>query len=216
MNTNFFKEMISVIRKEEQRRDSQLTDEDSNFAYDRWLFIDLPFISEFCLMLLVSLRHQVERELDGFAARAADDGKDIAGQKYHDNVEQLRKINQKKKWKEIKNRLKLESVNGNKFIDVLRLLVNSYKHDPSMEPDKELLELLKLETGVNYASLPESNALWEALADFVGLGKNIDYCATTERLVEKVSDFMSEVETRTKLSKVDWGHVSLNPNDCAR
>jgi hypothetical protein len=63
METGILKEVIAVIRAEQQRRASLLTDEDPNFAYDHWLFKDEPFVNELCLMLLVTLRHHVEREL---------------------------------------------------------------------------------------------------------------------------------------------------------
>ena len=36
------------------------------------------------------------------------------------------------------------------MFEALRLLANCYKHDLSSEPEDELLELLQLETGVNY------------------------------------------------------------------
>jgi len=82
METGILKEVIAVIRAEQQRRASLLTDEDPNFAYDHWLFKDEPFVNELCLMLLVTLRHHVERELVRLAARAADEGEEISGQQY--------------------------------------------------------------------------------------------------------------------------------------
>ena len=208
METRIFKEMISVIRAEQQRRASLLTDEDPNFAYDQWLFTDAPFVNELCLMLLVTLRHQVERELVGLAARAADDGKEINGQQYQEKVEQLRKRHGWD-WTEINNRLRPESCKGYASMKALRLIANLYKHDPSKEPDEDLLQLFKLETGVNYDPLPESDALRKGLANFIGLGKDADYCDIAEMFVDIASDFLSKVRSRTKLSKVKWGAVSL-------
>lgn len=208
--------MISVIRAEQQRRDSLLTDEDPNFASDQWRFTDAPFVNELCLMLLVALRHQVERELVGLAARAADEGKEVSSQHYKEKVRQLRHKNSKTMWEKINDRLKLKSCNGYKPMEALRLLANSYKHDQSMEPFQGLLKLLNLEIGVNYAPLPESEALQEGLATFIGLEKHADYCDIIERFVEIASDFLVNVQSRTKLSKVKWGKVSLNPNDFAR
>jgi hypothetical protein len=75
MEMRILKDIIAVIRAEQQRRESLLTDEEPNFAYDQWLFTDAPFVAELCLMLLVTLRHQVERELARLAARAVGDGK---------------------------------------------------------------------------------------------------------------------------------------------
>ena len=78
-----------------------------------------------------------------------------------------------------------------------------------------LLELLKLETEVNYAPLPESEDLRKGLADFIGLEKNTGYCDIADKFVDITSDFLVEVQSRSKLSHVKWGPVSLHPNDFA-
>jgi hypothetical protein len=175
METRILKDMIAVIRTEQQRRESLLKDEDPNFANDQWLFRDAPFVNELCLMVLVTLRHQVERELVSVAARAANDGKEISRQQYQEKVREVRELVRRKGWKTINARLKLKSCEGHPCMEALRLLANSYKHHPLMEPDEELLRLLKLETGVNYAPLPESHSLQEGLAASIGLGKDAAY-----------------------------------------
>ena len=221
VDTYILKDMISVIRTEKERRTSLLKAQDPNIAYDQWLFTDAPFINELCLMFLVTLRHQVERELVGLAARADAGAKEISGQQYKEKVMQLRKTNKKGenigwKWDEINKRLKFKSCEKYKFIEALRLLSNLYKHDTSMVPDEQLLKMLNLETRVNYASLPESDALQERFADFIGLGNDVDYCDIADRFVDIASDFLAIVKSQTELSKVKWGAVSLNPNDFAR
>lgn len=216
METAILKEMIAVIEAEEQRRSSLLTDKDPNFAYDQWLFTDAPFVNELYLMLLVSLNHQVERELVGLAARAADDGKEISGQQYQEKVKKVNQLGKKGKWKEIKNRLKPESCKEWASMEALRLLANSYKHDPSIEPNDKLLDKLNIETGVNYAPLPESNSLREGLAEFIGLGKDTGYCDIAARFVDIASGFLANVQSRTRLSRVQPGRVSFNPKDFAR
>jgi hypothetical protein len=214
VDTQILKDMIAVISREQKRRWNLLNGEDPDFYYDQWQFTDRPFLNELCLMVLVTLRHQVERELAGLAARADEGGEEISGQQYHKKVKQLCS-SAKKYWKEIK-RLKPESCEEYKFIKVLRALSNSYKHDYSMVPDKKLSNLLHLETGVNYAFLPESDAVWEKLANFIGLEKDADYCDIAERFVDIASDFLAKLESRTKLSKVKWDAVSFDPSDFAR
>src|SRR5438874_10308351 len=91
METQMFKDMIAVIKAEQQRRGTVLNDADANFANDHWLFKDMPFINELCLMLMVALWHQVERELVRLAARAADGGREISGKQYQENVLEERK-----------------------------------------------------------------------------------------------------------------------------
>jgi hypothetical protein len=85
-----------------------------------------------------------------------------------------------------------------------------------MKPNDDLLNLLKLETGVPYAPLPESDALRQGLAEFIGFDKDKGYCDITARFVDKASDFLAKVESRSKLSRIQPGRVSLNPKDFAR
>jgi hypothetical protein len=92
---------------------------------------------------------------------------------------------------------------------VIRLLANSYKHDPAMEADEDLLKSLNLEIQeerfgkkkkVNYAPLPESDSLQEGLATFIGFGKDADYCDIAERFIDIAGKFLIDVQSRVKLS----------------
>jgi hypothetical protein len=209
METAVFKEMIAVVRTEQQRR----ADADRS--------TDEPFFNEHCLMLLVALWHQVERELVALAARAADDGKEISRERYQKNVhrlqEELRK-SAKQGWKTIGGRLSHKSCQEYTHMEVLRSLANSYKHHPSMKPNDELLKLLKKEllkltkqdTGVNYGRLPDSWMLQQALAAFVGLDRCAAYCDIAEQLVDKASAFLEDVRSRAKVSPVEWGPMTWN------
>jgi hypothetical protein len=221
MDTKILKDMITVIRTEQERRASLLRDEDPDFAYDKWLFTDGPFLNELCLMFLVTLRHQIEREIVGLAARADEIQKEISGNQYQENIKKLRKTNNTGRnigweWKEIYKKLDLENCENYKFVEALRLLSNSYKHEPSMEPNDELLNFLGLEIGVNYASLPESDALREGFAKLIGIKEDGDFCDIAERFIDISKDFLINVESRANLCKVKWGPVSLNPADFAR
>lgn len=205
MDTKFFKKIIDIIKVEEQRRSSLRADEDPDIAYDRELFEDAPFVNELCLMLLVALRHQVERDLVGLAARADDDGKKITAQQYREKVKQLQEGKQWN-WKEIYKRLNIEKKPD--FLEALRCLANSYKH--GMEPNDELLECLKLNIEAKYAPLPESDLLRKGLAELFGLDKYMSYCDIATWFVDRTSDFLESVQSRTALSPVI---VSLNPKD---
>ena len=210
MDTRLVKNIVGVIRNEQQRRVSLLEDMHPEVADDQWLFRDLPFVAELCLMLLVAMRHQVERELISFAARAADDGREITPQQYQERVKELRQSGGKGwNWKVIHARVKLKSCEGERQIEALRLLANSYKHDPSKKPDEDLLRLLNLETDVTYAPLPESDGLQEGLALFIGLEKDADYCDITETFMTIVGRFIEDVQKKTQLSRVRWGGASL-------
>ena len=180
----------------------------------------MPFVNELCLMFMVALRHQVDRELVGLAARAADDGNEISGQQYREEVRKLRQDLEKRgAWKKlVKTRLKLETCKGHKWMEALRLLANSYKHSPSMQPDQTLLSWLKLESGVPYGTLLESQFLQKGLAAYIRLGEDATYCDIAERFVNIAADYLADVQNRnrTKLRGVKWGLVSLDPNTFAR
>jgi hypothetical protein len=211
MESGIWKEMISVIRTEEQRRALLLRDEDPEAAYDQWLFKDEPFVNELCILLLVGLRHQVERELVGLGALAANEGQEIEGSQYSENVAQLRK-GRSWDWKEIGTRLKLTSSEEYRFMEALRLLVNSYKHDHSAGPAEDLKQLLDLPK-VNYAALPESSLLRERLAVFIGLGENVTYCDVAERFVDIAVSFLRKVKGQATLSRIKPQIIMLKPED---
>ena len=78
-----------------------------------------------------------------------------------------------------------------------------------MEPNKDLLKLLDIKTGVNYAPLPESPSLRERLATFIGLGKDTAYCDIAELFVDIASEFLEKVKNQTKLSQFKRERVSL-------
>ena len=197
-----------MIRAEEQRRDSLLKTLDPELAYNHWLFDDRPFVNELCLMLLVTLRHQVDRELIGLAARANDAGRAISIKNYHNNVERLR-MGLSFDWKEIGVRLNLKSSKLYPSMETLRHLVNSYKHDHWVKPAEDLRQALDLPQ-VTYAPLPESDLLREQLAVSVGLGVEANYCDIADRFVDMAVDFLKEIEARATLSQIKAEVVPLN------
>ncbi|HVR26024.1 MAG TPA: hypothetical protein VMU26_22215 [Candidatus Polarisedimenticolia bacterium] len=240
METQVLKQMIDVIRVEEQRRAKRRADMHPDVTYDQWLFTDAPFVNELCLMLLVALRHQVERELVLLAARLAADGSEISVEQYHKNVHRERELlKERDGWKRIFIRLDVKSCQETKVLEALRLLSNSYKHDPFVKPDVKLLKLLnlpsewpkkktamsmsdatsigsqspKMPKKKSYAPLPESSSLQEAFAVFVGLGRDADYCDITERFVESVNEFLESLKNRTKVRPFERRLVSLSPQD---
>jgi len=229
--------MIDVIRVE-QRRAERRADMHPDVIYDQWLFTDAPFVNELCLMLLVALRHQVERELVLLSARLADDGNEISVEQYHNNVQKERRLlKERDGWKRVLIRLEVKPCKETKVLEVLRLLSNSYKHDPFVKPDIKLLKLLSLPSEwpkkkaamggaapagghlpkspqkKSYAPLPESSSLQEAFAVFVGLGKNADYCDITERFVESVNKFLEGLKSRTKVRPFERKRVSFSDED---
>ena len=145
MDSRTAKEVIGVIRSERQRRYDRLKDEDPEAARDQWLDIDEPFINEMCLMVLVALHHQVERELVFLAARA-NAGPTIIRQQYLKSVQDRRKqLRSKGGTSRLIVTLKLKSfTEWEKSMKTLQLLANCFKHEPHQEPDETLLKHLNL------------------------------------------------------------------------
>lgn len=209
MDLSDAKAYLSVIKAEHKRRAILLRDEDPNAAYDRWWFHDAPFVNELCLVFLVSLRHEIERRLLQFAARAVDDGRPISSAEYSQRVDELKNRSIMDRWKEIKKRLKIAACTHYEAVEALRLLANAYKHDPLKKPDRKLLTHLRLDATLTYAELPESGDLQEKLALIVGLPGDAEYCEIAEHFVERVQSFLRDAETRSTLSRVRGGRVGL-------
>jgi len=238
VETHVLKQVIEVIRAEEQRKAERRADMNPEVVYDQLIFTDSPFVNELCLMVLVALRHQVEREMIRLAARLVDGGTEISAEQYQQNVEKERELlRERDRWKRMSIRLDVNSCKETKVLEALRLLSNSYKHDPFVKPDIKLLKLLNLRpdwpkktTAIgdatsggsqspksprkkNYAPLPESTSLQEAFAVFVGLARDAEYCDITERFVDSVSQFLEGLKNRTKVRPFERRRVSLNPQD---
>lgn len=215
MDTDEFKEIISFIRAEESRRDQRRSEQPLGFTNDHWLFVDMPFVNELCLMLLVRLSHQVERELVLLVERIPrGTTKEIGLAEYRSNVEKRRKHLKEMKgrgWVELYEELGVKSGEPAP-LKVLRLLANSYKHDPFELPDPQLLVLLKLpakrellkrklpsradpELKVFYASLSESCLLQKGLVDFFHLGESADYCDIAEQFIDFSSRFLTGLKS---------------------
>lgn len=208
--------MIDLIGTERHRRSGRLKNEDPDFAYDQWLFIDEPFINDMCLLALVALRHQVERELIMLAARASA-GPAITRQQYQENVLKLReKARTGKGWKDVVATLNLASFpEWGTALETLRLLANCLKHEPTQEPDQKLLKHLRLPLKppgqlnvVCYAPLSESSCFREGLAASVKLPADADYCAIADAFVEAANQLLENVRRKTTLARIT-GAVSL-------
>jgi hypothetical protein len=76
---------------------------------DHWFYRgeEEPFINELCLVLLVAIRHEIERELTFFAVRKNSKGRTLSDDDYRDLVKEERgrlrgeKKKKKKSWKDL-------------------------------------------------------------------------------------------------------------------
>jgi hypothetical protein len=232
VETRVLKEMIDVVRTEENRRRQERADMYPEVAHDYLISTDRAFVAELCLMLLVALRHLVEKEMILLAARLAEDTGEISTEEYRKNVEKERKLlKERDGWKRIYIRLQITTGKEIQILEVLQELSNSYKHNPFAKPDTKLLKLLNLclewpkEKTVtrnvsevsspkkkNYATMSESGELWRRLGNLVELD-DAELCDITERFVERVGEFMNNLISRTKTRPFKREFASLNPQD---
>jgi hypothetical protein len=213
------RDMLAVIRMERDRRNALLKSVEPGYAYDQWLFTDAPLVSELCLILLVAVRHEVERELIGLAARVSSRGTEIEGKAYLRRLSNERRLlRQRDGWKRLIMRLNLKRFRAwDSSMEALRLLANCYKHDPLGSPDNALLKHLrphlKYQQRRKYASLPESGCFREGVALSLGLDKNADYCDIAEEFLAQADSFLNKVKQQPTIAAVKWGPVSLRPSN---
>lgn len=214
MDLQVAKETIRVIREEAKRRADRLNGVDGDVAYDVWTFDIQPFINDLCLMLLVALRHQVERELVRYAARSKC-GPTLTGEEFSHRVREWEsKIGSNEGWKSLNAALHLNSHAEHRAMQTLRLLTNCFKHAATLKPDHKLLDHLKLPRKplepniVGYAPLAESTRFQEALAESIGLPTKADYCTIADGFIDQAAGLLEKV-SKYDLAKVKGGRASL-------
>jgi len=197
MDTMVAEEMLRMIKAEHDRRVEHLPEED---GYDQWIFIDEPFVNELCLTLLVAIRHQVERELVLIAARVTNGGRELEGEQYTQRIQKERdNLKKHDGWKDIAAKLHLGTFHEwGASMETLRLLANSYKHDPWAVPDEKLLKHLGLSLEVTYKTLSESDDLKKGLAASLNLQSDADYCDISDELLTRAGRFITEVKKTLK------------------
>lgn len=212
MRKQFFSQLVEVIRSEEERRREHLKSVESEEALDHWIFNEQPLLNELCLMLLVTLNHEVERRLILLAARVANSGQLMSRLDHETSVQELEEMAPSKRWKQIEARLGVSKCARFDEVEVLRKLANSYKHEPWSKPSPDLKEKLGLPS-VNYAPMPESDLLREQLAAKISLQEDASYCDLCDRFVDLACEFMKGVkqQTKTRLSEIERSPVPLDP-----
>ena len=205
------KAFIDLITAEYTRRADVLLQEDDDTGYgcDQWIFTDLPFLHDLCILYLVAIRHHIERRLLFLATCAIDDGHKIKRSEFESRQKTLLDMNLYERWKEIDRRLQPKKCARYTSVEALRLLANSYKHEPRLQPHIDLVKHLGLDEKLVYAPIPESFELKKGLARIVGLPDDSRFSEITEMFVAHGDEFLKDVRARNVLSPVNWGRVSL-------
>ena len=204
--SEFTNDLLSFIRLERDRRFSVLLDYPEDERADQWLTVDQPLINDLALMLIVTIRHDFERQLVLLAAKITGDCQPIPSSEYLERVKQeRRRVRESPNGLNVLiDKLPLHSCpEWNGSMDLLRLLANCYKHDPWMVPDDQLRTRLGLPKG-HYAGLPESNALRKAIVKFMKLSPSADYSDIAEWMIEHADVCLKHVSENVTVSKVIW------------
>ncbi|MGH9444355.1 MAG: hypothetical protein ACRD3O_01235 [Terriglobia bacterium] len=61
---------IDLVSREYERREALLPGGGDGAGYDQWVFTDLPFLHDVCILYLVAVRHHIDRRLLFLAACA--------------------------------------------------------------------------------------------------------------------------------------------------
>jgi hypothetical protein len=210
--------MIHLICEEQQRLLDDLPRDDDQQAFDEWSIRHEPFLSDLCLLLMVAVRHEVERTLVQLAARVTEGGQPLSWDDFeHNRTAERDALKRRNGWSRLAAKLRLESFpQWSQEMETLRLLANSYKHSPTGEPDRDLLVHLALDTEVLYASLPESDEFRRAIAKSFGLPETADYPTIARSAIAHATAFLEAVENQSIIGRRIQTFVSLNPKDFAR
>ena len=211
VNFDSITRFLDAIRTEEKRREERCATLDGDIALDQLLFYDQAFLQGFYLLVLVYVWHELEREMVRLTARVQEGpAREISLHDYQQEV--VRLTRNKDIWKEIRRRLPVEkSDQYGLCYEVLRPLVNSYKHDPFGKPKKGLLEKLGLDASLNYAALTESDTVREALCRRLRLPANESYSGISDAFVRACEQLLLDATTSVALRPIERRPASLRP-----
>jgi hypothetical protein len=210
MDFRVAREMIGIIKTERQDRLDRLKNDNQDEAFHQWADIDEPFINDMCLMVLVALHHQLERELVFRAARANRGFPMTWDQCQEGELKLQKRLSDRKSsnaaWSDLRANLNL--VTFPRWMETLRLLANSFKHGLWQQPNKALLDHLRLPPKpegpliVDYAPLSQSRRFRSGLAASLGLANDADYCAITEAFMALIDELLWDVSQKTTPAKI--------------
>jgi hypothetical protein len=206
MEIDITRATIAIIRTEQQRRLARIKEEcsdDADIARDLMLFGDEPFLNDLSLTLLLALSHRVERELVIYYTLASGADKLTTFREYKEAVQRMDSgigKNRAVEWNSLTKKLGLRTCIGHERMEVLRLLANSYKHSPLMQPSKKLLKKLNIDSNTNLAPLPESQLVCEKLSEFIK-AEHKTYWDIAERFVEIAEGYLADVRRQNPSAK---------------
>ncbi len=200
MNTNLIRSLVELVKAEEQSRENGRSSMTPDAADYQATFHDTPLTNELYLLVLLFMWHEIEREIVLLAAMSASqDASPMTRDDYRKEVERLGSLDGKKRKKEIEQLLPKLDNGAWDLLDVLRLLANSFKHDPFDKPSGDLLKRLGLPKNMNYGSLAESGAVRFGLGKFLGIGDDAAFSEIVDAVRKSCDRILLMVQAGTPL-----------------
>jgi hypothetical protein len=135
MNTKLIRSLVELVKAEEQSREKARSSMTADAAYYQATFHDTPLTNELYLLVLLFMWHEIEKEIVLLAAMSgSQDASPMTRDDYRKEVERLGSLDGKTRKKEIERLLPKLDNRAWDLLDVLRLLANSFKHDPFDKP----------------------------------------------------------------------------------
>jgi hypothetical protein len=217
MNTKLIRSLTEFIRAEEDSRESLRASMSAEAAHCQAIFHDAPLTNELYLLVLLFMWHEIEKEIVLMAALSSvQNSSPLTRDDYQKEVEHLGGMRYEKRKIEIERRLPALDARSWDLLDLLRLLANSFKHDPFDKPDHRLLKRLRLPENMNYASMAESGAVRSGLAQFLGIGDEATFSEIVEAVRKSCDRTLFILQTGTPLRSFETERVSLNPQTFER
>lgn len=215
MNTDLARRMLALARQERDRR-AENASQSPGYAED-WLLVDEPFVNEICLVVLVAVYHQIERELVLLGARIAPGRDVISHADYEANVQRIKAAVRDRPtngWQDLTRCLDLTNRPEWKSLQALRLIANGYKHDPFGGISGELLDHLGLSPTISespritYAGIADSLEFRERLAIYLGLAARSDYADIGEAFLSRAERFIGSIAELPQICRITSSRVS--------
>ncbi len=140
MNAKLIKSLIELSKTEELSRENARSSMSPDAADCQATFYDTPLTNELYLLVLLFMWHEIEKEILLLAALSGSQATSpITRDEYRKEVVRLETLRPDKRKKELEKRLPALDQGAWDLLDVLRLLANSFKHDPFDKPSDVLL-----------------------------------------------------------------------------
>jgi len=209
------KKFVEAIREETNRLATERNKLPPEVVDDQWIFNDGPLLRVLTTTVIVGVWHLVEKRLKRLIVLCTDDTSKVGIELSHNEFGEALKKSKAWKFKDIKNQaqkvhIDLKQCSHFKDMDLLRKISNSWKHQPSGEPNDDLITELNLDSSLTY-DITEGKTVFEKIGTRFQL-KEDDFAGILEEFLKRSITFLSDIEGKTRSSRQSAPKTaSLNP-----